>query len=173
MENHSSGYCREVDVLERLSILFNSTLGNQNSGCYREVKYRVKSQWLEHQWLVYLGCFQLVESLRNSPDSSRKQILREIFLFYQEIVCCVYSLELPHRGDSDEYTQHTSFKNFSKLSPFASWPSRWTLSGSNYLCLEWISMVPKMFQPLRLYCLVKQHIGEYSGCCREVAVVVR
>ena len=30
-----------------------------------------------------------------------------MFLFYREIVCCVYSLELPHRGDSNEYTQHT------------------------------------------------------------------
>ena len=24
-------------------------------------------------------------------------------------VCCVFSLELPHRGDSNEYTQHTIF----------------------------------------------------------------
>ena len=29
-------------------------------------------------------------------DSSRKQILREIFIFYDEIVCCVYSLDSPH-----------------------------------------------------------------------------
>ena len=29
------------------------------------------------------------------------------FLFYHGIVCCVYSLESPHRGDSNEYTQHT------------------------------------------------------------------
>ena len=26
---------------------------------------------------------------------------------YCEIVCCVYSLESPHRGNSNEYTQHT------------------------------------------------------------------
>ena len=39
--------------------------------------------------------------------SSRKQIFKEIFLFYREIVCCVYSLESPLRGDSNEYTQHT------------------------------------------------------------------
>ena len=31
----------------------------------------------------------------------------EFFLFYHEIVCCVYSLESPHRGDSNEYTQDT------------------------------------------------------------------
>ena len=47
------------------------------------------------------------ESLRNSSDSSRKQIFREILSFYHEIVCCVYSLESPYRGDSNEYTQHT------------------------------------------------------------------
>ena len=31
----------------------------------------------------------------------------EIFLFYHEIVCCVHSLELPHWGNSNEYTQYT------------------------------------------------------------------
>ena len=38
---------------------------------------------------------------------AQKQIFKEIFLFYREIVCCVYSLESPRRGDSNEYTQHT------------------------------------------------------------------
>ena len=32
---------------------------------------------------------------------------RENLLFYHENVCCVYSLELPHRGNSNDYTQHT------------------------------------------------------------------
>ena len=40
-------------------------------------------------------------------DSSRKQIFKEIVSFYHEIVCCVYSLESPHRGNSNEYTQRT------------------------------------------------------------------
>ena len=40
------------------------------------------------------------------PIASEKKIFKEIFLFYQEIIYCVYSLELPHRGDSNEYTQH-------------------------------------------------------------------
>ena len=35
------------------------------------------------------------------------EILKAIFLFHWEIVCCVYSLELPLWGDSNEYTQHT------------------------------------------------------------------
>ena len=41
------------------------------------------------------------------PIAKKKQIFRENFLFYREIVCCVCSLESPHRGDSNEYTQHT------------------------------------------------------------------
>ena len=36
-----------------------------------------------------------------------QQIFRDIFLLYDEIMCCVYSLESPHRGDFNEYTQHT------------------------------------------------------------------
>ena len=35
----------------------------------------------------------------------KKTNIREIFLFYHEIVCCAYSLESPHH--SNEYTQHT------------------------------------------------------------------
>ena len=74
----------------------------------KNISSTVKLRWLEHRWLVYHGLFELiVESLRNFSDSSSKQILREIFLLYYEIVCCVYSLELPHRGNSNEYTQHT------------------------------------------------------------------
>ena len=45
-----------------------------------------------------------------------------MFLFYHEILCCVYLLELPHRGDSNEYTQHTiivkEIKQIPKLSLF-------------------------------------------------------
>ena len=70
--------------------------------------YTVKPQWLEHGWLVYRGWFELFfQSLQNSSNSSRKQIVNDFYLFYYEIVCCVYSLESPHRGDSNEYTQHT------------------------------------------------------------------
>ena len=34
--------------------------------------------------------------------------IRDIFsIFLNMNVCCVFSLESPHRGDSNEYTQHT------------------------------------------------------------------
>ena len=32
---------------------------------------------------------------------------REMFLFYHEHVCGMYSLESPHRGDFNKYTRHT------------------------------------------------------------------
>ena len=30
-----------------------------------------------------------------------------LICFYHEIVCCEYTLESPHRGYSNEYSQHT------------------------------------------------------------------
>ena len=41
------------------------------------------------------------------PVAQEKTIFKEIFLFYHEMACCVYSLESSHRCDSNEYTQHT------------------------------------------------------------------
>ena len=40
-------------------------------------------------------------------DSSKEQKFMEMFFFYNEIVCSVYSLESPQWGNSNEYTQHT------------------------------------------------------------------
>ena len=50
---------------------------------------------------------------------------RGIFLFDQENVCFVFSSELPHRGNYNEYTHHHFIedqKDTPKLSPFVSWP---------------------------------------------------
>ena len=46
-------------------------------------------------------------------------IIRISLIFYNMKVCCVFSLESPHLGDSNEYTQYTIFnikkKNYTKL----------------------------------------------------------
>ena len=92
--------------------------------------------------MARLSCL-VFESLRNSSNISRK-IFRDIFLFYNEIACYVYSLESPCRGDSNKYSQHTIFvyKNKKKkisikylhlLSDLAPWI---ILSGSNPQWLE-------------------------------------
>ena len=41
------------------------------------------------------------------PIAQENKYLMIFFLFYHGNVCCVYSLESPRRGDSNEYTQHT------------------------------------------------------------------
>ena len=71
-----------------------------------------KTSMIAHERLVYRGWFEpIYESLENSSDSSRqhifKNILRNIVLIYHESVCCIYSLEPPHRGNSNENTQRT------------------------------------------------------------------
>ena len=46
-----------------------------------------------------------------------------VSIFFNKKVCCVFSLESPHRGDSNEYTQNTIFnvkkENHPKLSKSA------------------------------------------------------
>ena len=32
-----------------------------------------------------------------------------VLIFFNMKVCCVFTLESPHRGDSNEYTQYTIF----------------------------------------------------------------
>ena len=41
---------------------------------------------------------------------------RGIFsIFFNMKICCVFSLELPHRGDSNEYTQYTIIHTEKKI----------------------------------------------------------
>ena len=89
------------------------------------------------------------------------------------IVCCVYSLESPHRGGSNEYTQYTiltrrSNKKTPKLSPFASWPG--AVINPERLELQYreqISMIPKGFVLLRFCSLFV-----YPLCSVIVALLV-
>ena len=71
----------------------------------------VELQWLEHlknhKNMFETGvvrareCYLLRQVMRHN---------RDIFsIFFNIKVCCVFSLESPHRGDSNEYTQNTIF----------------------------------------------------------------
>ena len=70
-------------------------------------------------------------------------------------VCCVFSLELPHRGDSNEYTQYTIFNIKKKIT--LNYPkSAATGFCSNGLKIEFeTDMVnePSVFEPLKFYCI--------------------
>ena len=94
------------------------------------------------------------------PIAQENKYLGIFFLFYNGIVCCVYSLELHHQGNSNEYTQHIIIVlkiekislNYRYCYLLPELVPRLTLSDSNYPCLERISMVPKIFQPLKFDC---------------------
>ena len=74
-------------------------------------------------------------------------------IFFNMKVCCVLSLESPHRGDSNEYTiYHFQYKkeNHPKLSQICSYGIF-----SNGLINEFkIAVVnePSVFEPLKFYC---------------------
>ena len=112
----------------------------------------VELQWLEHWWLVYHGCFELVlESLGNNPMVADLGNLDLFSFFILKTVYCVYSLESPQWGDSNENTQHTFI--LQKIKEILIMPPDLVLlsalTGSNYPCLELIFMVPKVFEPLK------------------------
>ena len=81
---------------------------------------------------------------------------RDIFLiFFNMKVFCVFSLESPHRGDSNEYAQYTIFNIKRKI----------TLNNPKFAAMVFISwglkhefetaMVdePSVFEPLKNYCI--------------------
>ena len=41
------------------------------------------------------------------PTAQEKKYLGKFSYFIMKSLCCVYSLELPHWGNSNEYTEHT------------------------------------------------------------------
>ena len=81
----------------------------------------------------------------------------DIFLiFFNMKVCCVFSLESPHRGDSNENTRHTIFNRKEKISPKLSQICSYG-NFSKELKNEFeIALVnePSVFEPLKFYCIL-------------------
>ena len=68
-------------------------------------------------------------------------------------VCCLFSLESPHRGDSNEYTQHTIISTKKKIT--CNYPKYNNVCSYEELKNEFeIAVVngPSEFEPLRYYC---------------------
>ena len=81
---------------------------------------------------------------------------KDIFsIFFNIEVCCVLSLESPHRGDSNENTQYTIFnikkENRPKSSPIYSYgifPKGLKNEFETAVVNE-----PSVFEPLKFYCI--------------------
>ena len=73
-------------------------------------------------------------------------------------VCCVFSLESPHRGDSNEYKQHTSINiikkitlNYSKYNNVSSYKNlSWELKNEFEIA---VVNELSVFEPLKAYCI--------------------
>ena len=97
---------------------------------------------------------------------------RDIFsIFFNMQVRCVFSIESPHRGDSNEYTQHTIFNIHTKI----------TLNYIKSAAMGLCSRSPKnqfetavvnessVFEPLEFYCNVEL---KDARCMSFVSILV-
>ena len=70
-------------------------------------------------------------------------------------VCCVFSLESPHQGDSNEYAQYTIFNIKKKIT--LNYPKSAAMGiCSNGLKNEFETAMinePSVFEPLKFYCI--------------------
>ena len=117
----------------------------------------VELQWLMHLWnhenMFQTGVVRASESL--SQRQVRRQNRDTFLVFFNMKVYCVFSLESPHHGDSNEYTQYTIFNIRKKT----------TLNYLSQICsygifFPWdknkvetaVVNEPSVFEPLKVYC---------------------
>ena len=79
---------------------------------------------------------------------------RDIFsVFFNMKVCCVFSLESPHQGDSNEYTQYTisqyEKENQPKLTQICSYEI-FSMGPKNEFETAVVNE-PSLFEPLKIY----------------------
>ena len=114
-------------------------------------------QWLEHWWLVNHGGFEIVlESLGKISHSCRILDSLGWFSVYIEngILCVLIRIASMRRF----YLEHTTYLHVKEnrediLIMTPDLALLLTLISSNYPCLEHIFIVPKVFEPLKFYCI--------------------
>ena len=86
-------------------------------------------------------------------------IIRIFLIFYNMKIYCVFTLESPHRGDSNEYTQYTIFQyekeKHPKLSQICSYGN---FSEGLKNEFERAVVKPSVFEPLKFYCTLNLEI---------------
>ena len=108
--------------------------------------------------------------VRNNECYSLRQVRRhnrDIFpIFFNMKACCVFSLESPHRGDSNEYTQYTISNIKKKIT--LNYPKS-AVTGFVPRDSRTSSKQPSGFEPLQFYCTffyTKKYLKWYDiQCC--------
>ena len=104
-------------------------------------------------------------------------IIRISLIFYNMNVYCVFTLESPHRGDSNEYTQYTIFQyekeKHPKLSQICSYGN--FSEGLKNKFERAVVNEPSVFEPLKFYCrlLVGLNMFYWSKLSAFASAVVR
>ena len=78
-------------------------------------------------------------------------------------VCCVFSLESPHQGDSNEYTQYTIFNIKKKIT------QNYPKSAAMGFCSEGLKNEfetavvnkPSVFEALKFYCIFRKEARRF------------
>ena len=80
-----------------------------------------------------------------------------VLIFFNMKVCCVFTLESPHRGDSNEYTQYTIFNmnkkntlNYPKSAAMGFFPEGLKNQFETAVVNE-----PSVFEPLKFFCTMR------------------
>ena len=73
-------------------------------------------------------------------------------IFFNMKVCCVFTLESPHRGDSNEYTHHTIFNIKKKLTLIYPNLQLWVFCAMGLKNETDMANEPSVFGPLKFYC---------------------
>ena len=70
-------------------------------------------------------------------------------------LCCVFTLESPHWGDSNEYTQNTIFQYEKETHPKLSQICSYGIfsKGLKYKFERAMVNEPSVFEPLKFYCI--------------------
>ena len=76
-------------------------------------------------------------------------------IFFNMKVCCVFSLESPYRGDSNEYTHYTTFiikkENHLRLSQICSYGVLFLGQKNEFETV--VVTEPSVFELLKFYCI--------------------
>ena len=103
---------------------------------------------------------------------------RDIFflIFFNMKVCCVFSLESPHGGNSNEYTQYNIFnihckkEDHPKLSQICSFGI--FSKGSKNEFETVLVNEPSVFEPLKFYCKWKQDLSHGQDSSPDSALPI-
>ena len=107
--NHEAQLSRRRDQEEALTKQTSRTATQEEpplNGQHKKLQYNLNGSNTDGSFTVD-DSNSVFSPYKILPIAQENKYLMIFFLFYHEIVCCVYLLESPHRGDSNEYTQHT------------------------------------------------------------------